>query len=657
MRDERWQEVLLDPASLRPDILEHLKAENAYTEQVLAPVAELTETLFAELKGKVKDDDATVPVAHGDFETWRAYPAGAQHPVYLRRRLGSTDETVLVDGNQRALGHAFYHIAQADCSPDHRLVAWTEDTVGSESYALFVRDLETGEVSEPVADAFGEFCFSADSHWLFWTWRDENSRPAKVFRRPAPGGVDTLVYEERDPGFFLTVSAFSDRSFVVLEVENQETSETWLIPGNDPTAAPRCVRPRDVGLLYWLAHGDAWFVLTNREAEDFLVAESRAAWPSDDTWQTLVPHCPGILISGIQTFAGYLVRTEREEANSRVVVRSLATGEEQRLTSDEQAYSLALEDLDYDSPVVRYTLTSPTTSRQTWDRHLTTGESVLRHTQEVPSGHDPSQYVVRRLNARSADGALVPVTVLHRRGLDTATAPVLLFGYGSYGFSMEPSFSVRQYPLVDRGWIWATAHVRGGSEKGRAWFLAGRKEKKVNTFFDFIASAEALTAHGYGRPGGAVAWGASAGGMLVGAVLNLRPDLWAGAIADVPFVDVLTTMCDDTLPLTPVEWPEWGNPLKDRSAYECIAAYSPYDKVAALPYPPVLAKAGLTDPRVTYWEPAKWVARLREFSTSRHPVLLKTNLEAGHGGGSGRYEFLHDMAYNLAFAVWAHRQM
>jgi len=520
-----------------------------------------------------------------------------------------------------------------------------------------VKDLASGqEVGPPIESAYGDFCFSPDSQWLFWIWRDENARPSKVFRRPARGGTDVLVYEEADEGMFLGVGTASDDSHVLIHVGNQETTELWLIPAADPKASPVVAEPRQVGVKYSLDHWtDRWVIRSNADgAVDFKLSISQAAVPAKATWRDWIAHEPGRYITGFAAFVGHLIRAERVNALDRLVVMARDGGEHE-VGFDEEAYALNLEGgFEYQTTIARFVYQSPTTPRQTFDYDLATRERTLRKTQEIPSGHDPARYVARRLYATAGDGEAVPITVLMLKDtpLD-GSAPLLVYGYGSYGHAMEPSFSIRNLSLVDRGWIWATAHTRGGSDKGWGWFLDGRKEKKPNSFTDFIACAEHLVAEGYGAKGRVAAYGGSAGGMLMGAVANLRPDLWGAIIAAVPFVDVLNTMSDTTLPLTPPEWPEWGNPLEDAAAYDLIAGYSPYDQVSAQAYPPVLATGGLSDPRVTYWEPAKWVARLREFQAGEAPILLKINMEAGHGGASGRFDFLKEIALDYAFAVWA----
>ena len=661
MKDDNWREVLRDPKVLRADIREHLEAENAYTKELLGKTEALQAELFAEMKGRIKEDDSSVPASDGPWDYYVRYEIGAEHPVHGRRPRGREDgEQVLLNEEALAKGKAFFQVGAASHSPDHQLYAWAADEQGSEYYTIRVKDMASGETLEQaIESAYGAFAFSPDSQWLFWIWRDENARPSKVFRRPARGGEDVLVYEEHDEGMFLGVGLASDRTHILIHVGNQETTELWLIPASDPTGAPIVAEPRREGVKYELDHwSDRWVIRTNDDgAVDFKLVESRAAVPAKATWTELVGHEPGRYITGFAAFAGHLARLERVDALDRIVIMARDGGSHE-IAFDEEAYALSLEGgLEYDTALTRFVYQSPTTPRQWFDYDMASRERTLRKTQEIPSGHDPARYVARRLFATASDGAQVPVTVLMLKDtpLD-GSAPLLLYGYGSYGHAMEPSFSIRSLSLVNRGWIWAVAHVRGGSDKGWGWFLDGRKEKKTNTFTDFIACAEHLSANGYGKAGRMVAYGGSAGGMLMGTVVNMRPDLWSGIIAAVPFVDVLNTMSDTSLPLTPPEWPEWGNPLEDEVAYDRIASYSPYDQVAAKPYPPILATGGLSDPRVTYWEPQKWVAKLRDNTTGDAPILLKINMEAGHGGASGRFDFLKEIALDYAFAIWAQEQ-
>jgi oligopeptidase B len=658
MKDEDWQQVLRDPKTLRVDIREHLEAENAYTRAMLASTEGLQAALFAEMKGRIKEDDASVPSPDGPWEYYSRYVIGAEHPVHARRPRGSqTGEEILLDEDALAKDKAYFQVGAASHSPDHALFAWAADEQGSEYFTIRLKDLASGqEVGTPIESAYGDFTFSPDSRYLFWIWRDKNARPATVYRRPARGGEDVLVYEEADDGMFLGVGTTADDSHILIHVGNQETTELWLVPAADPTAAPIVAEPRRVGVKYELDHWtDRWVIRTNNDgAVDFKLSVSEAEVPVKASWRDWIAHEPGRYITGFAAYAGHLVRAERVNALDRLVVVG-RNGETHEIGFEEDAYALHLEGgYEYATSTTRFVYQSPTTPRQTFDYDLQSRARTLRKTQEIPSGHDPARYVARRLYATARDGQQVPITVLLLKDtpLD-GSAPVLLYGYGSYGHAMEPSFSIRSLSLVDRGWIWAVAHVRGGSDKGWGWFLDGRRETKTNSFTDFIACAEHLIGEGYGAEGRIAAYGGSAGGMLMGAVANLRPDLWGAIVAAVPFVDVLNTMSDVTLPLTPPEWPEWGNPIEDAEAYDRIAGYSPYDQVKAQAYPPVLATGGLSDPRVTYWEPAKWVAKLREQTTGEAPVLLKINMDAGHGGASGRFDFLKEIALDYAFAIWA----
>lgn len=661
LKDDNWQQVLRDPSVVRADVRAHLEAENAYSQAMLAGTEALQAAMFAEMKGRIKEDDSSVPAPDGPWDYYVRYAIGAQHPIHARRPRGSAEgEEILLDEDGEAQGKAYFQVGGAQHSPDHRLYAYAVDEQGSEVYRILIKDLATGEtLPEPVESATGGFAWSPDSAWLFWIWRDDNGRPAKVYRRPARGGRtdDVLVFDEPDEGFFLSVGTTSSDAFIVIGSGDHETSEVRLIPASDPTAQPKVVEPRTPGLRYDLEHWDGRFLIhTNADdALDFKVVEAPLEDPSRANWRDWAPHRPGRYVVAIGAVKDWFVQLVRENANNRILLTERVTGAEHEIAFDEEAYALSLGGgYEFDTTTLRFVYESPTTPRQWFDYDLTTRQRTLRKTQSIPSGHDPAAYVTRRLHARAPDGAEVPITVLMKAGtpLD-GSAPLLLYGYGSYGIPMEPNFSIRNLSLVDRGWVWATAHVRGGAEKGWGWFLDGRGAKKTNTFTDFIACAEHLIGAGYGAKGRIVAYGGSAGGMLMGAIANLRPDLWAGIIGAVPFIDVLNTMSDVSLPLTPPEWPEWGNPLEDPEAYDRIAGYSPYDNITAQAYPAVLATGGLSDPRVTYWEPAKWIAKLREKTTGQAPMLLKINMDAGHGGASGRFDFLKEIALDYAFAVWA----
>jgi oligopeptidase B len=659
LKAENWQEVMHDPSLLPAEIRAFLEGENAYHEAVMADTKPLQETLFAELKGRIKEDDSSVPAPDGPYDYYSSYVKGGQHPRYCRKPRGKDGpEELLLDGNALAKGREYFRFGGVDLSYDHRLIAWSFDGNGSEFYEMRVKDAATGaEHADILENTAGEATWAADGKSFFYTLQDENHRPLKTFRHVlgTPQSADVLVYEEKDTGKFTGIGLTNSEKYIVIDIHDHDTSELWLIDADKPDEKPRLVAPRVTGIEYDIEHwNDRFIIRTNAgDAEDYKLVTAPVSDPSPANWTDLVPHRPGIFIVGYLVLKNWLVRMERENALPRLVVREMATGEEHVIAFDEEAYSLGFGEMrEFDTDTLRFSYSSMTTPSQVFDYDMRSRTRVLRKMQEVPSGHDPSQYVTRRIFAPAHDGETIPVTLLYAKNakLD-GSAPLWLYGYGSYGISIPAGFNTNILSLVNRGFIYAIAHIRGGQEKGRRWYKTGKMEKKENTFRDFISCAEHLVAQGLTRKGNIVAQGGSAGGMLMGAVANMAPDLFHGIVAEVPFVDVLTTMLDDTLPLTPPEWPEWGNPIESREAYERIAAYSPYDRVEAKAYPHLLAVGGLTDPRVTYWEPAKWVARLRELKTDDNLLLLKTNMGAGHGGASGRFDRLKEVAFVYAFGL------
>jgi oligopeptidase B len=659
LRADNWQEVMRDGrTALADDIEAYLDDENAYQDAVMADTAELQEKLFAEMKGRIKEDDSSVPSPDGDYAYAIRYVTGGQHPKLIRTRRDGSDEKVMIDGDKEADGKAYFKLGGAMHAPDHSKLAWAFDDKGSEYYTLLIRDLETGEdLPQRIPDTGGGGVFSADGRFVFYIRLDDNHRPSKLFRHEigTDPDADELVYEEEDPGFFMGVGKTQSGSHIVIDIHDHETSEIRVIPSEDPTHPPFLIAPRDTAIEYSLEEaGGTFYILTNVDgAEDFKIVTAPVATPGREHWQDLVPHKSGRLILGHTCYETFMVRLEREDGLPRIVIRRHADAIEHDIAFDEEAYSLGMSDgYEFKTTGIRFTYSSMTTPSRVYDYDVETRERVLRKEQEVPSGHDPAAYETRRLQAPAGDGETVPISLIYRKGtpLD-GSAPCLLYGYGSYGISIPASFNTNALSLVDRGFVYAIAHVRGGKDKGFRWYKEGRREKKKNTFTDFIAAAEHLASESFTAHDRIVAHGGSAGGMLMGAIANMAPDRFAGLIAEVPFVDVLATMLDDTLPLTPPEWPEWGNPIEDKEAYSYIASYSPYDNVEAKDYPAILALAGLTDPRVTYWEPAKWVAKLRETKTGDSPLLLKTNMEAGHGGASGRFDRLKEVALVQSFAL------
>jgi len=662
MKDENWQKVLRDPSLLRPDIAQALREENAYTEHCLAEMASLREILLNEMIGRIPPAEDSVPWPDGEWLYFSRFAKDAQHPVYLRRPRAGGEEQVLLDVDALAKEHAYFALAATRHSDDHRVFVYAADTQGSEVYRLHSINLDTGSVYAPeVESAAGSFVISPDNQWLFWVYRDDNGRPSRVYRRPLAGGEDVLVFDEPDSGFFVSLNVTASRKWILIERGDHDTSETLLIPANEPTQAPKVASPLVRGERYTLTHwNDRFIVLTNTDgAIDFQFMQTPDDAPSRENWTSFVPHESGRFLLGAAASKEHLAWSERVNGNIEIhVTRHDSQGniraQARTIGMKEEAFDLSLLGfLEYGDTTLRYIYESPTTPAHWYDVDMATGAQTLQKIREIPSGHDPELYETRRLFARAQDGAEIPITVLKRRNTPCdGTAPLLLYGYGSYGISMESGFSTSVFSLVDRGWVYAVAHVRGGSEKGWDWFLKGRGRDKPNSFTDFVTCGRHLAAQGYGREGRIVAHGGSAGGLLMGAVANLAPDLFAGIAAQVPFVDVLNTMSDDSLPLTPPEWPEWGNPLEDPDAYDLIASYSPYDNIRAVTYPPVLAMGGLSDPRVTYWEPAKWIAKLREVAQGG-PFLCRINMDAGHGGSSGRFKRLEEVAYVQGFALWA----
>ena len=674
LKAQNWREVLKDPAAIAPDIRAYLEAENAYTETTLAQAGPLRKALVAEMRGRIKEDEAGVPDPDGPFAYYTRHREGGQHPLVCRRPRAvlaltaqadaepEEGEQILLDGDKQGEGLPFFEIAAAVHSDDHRRLAWGADTKGSERHTIRVRDLSSGEdAADAVEVTSGDAVWSADGSAFWYVALDESQRPAKVLRHRlgTPQSEDALVYEEADPGFFVGIDKTQSGRFLLVTASDHETSEVHLLDRRTPEAALRIVQAREPKLIYAVEHWGEYLVIrTNADgAEDFKIVTTSLDTPSRDNWRDSVPARPGVMIRHLHVLANHLVRLELENALPRIVVRDLA-GNEHEVAFPEEAYSLGLAGgYEFETARIRFTYSSMTTPAETYDYDCVTKARQLRKRQAVPSGHDPANYVTRRLFASAPDGQQVPISLLHRKGLEQdGSAPLLLYGYGSYGALMPASFNTNRLSLVDRGFVYAIAHIRGGTEKGWGWYLDGKRENKPNTFSDFIASGRALAQAGYTSEGRIVAHGGSAGGMLMGAVANLAPELFSGIVADVPFVDVLNTMLDGELPLTPPEWPEWGNPAESEAAFRTILSYSPYDNVAAQTYPAILALGGLTDPRVTYWEPAKWVARLRATMTGGGPVLMRINMEAGHGGAAGRFDRLEEVGLIYAFALMAARR-
>ncbi|QND73243.1 S9 family peptidase [Tardiphaga robiniae] len=660
LKDAKWQEVLRDPSVLEPEIRTYLDAENAYTDSLLGGTAALQTKLVAEMRGRIKEDDSSVPSPDGPYAYLRKFREGGQHELFGRMPRDGGEATIILDGDKLAADHKYFKFGGARHSPDHALEAWSADVKGSEYFTIRVRDWATGnDIDDVVEETDGGVVWTLDCKAFFYVKLDDNHRPMQVWlhRLGTTQADDRLIFEEQDSGWFTHIHESASGRFCVIAGGDHETSEQQLIDLNTPDAPPRLVAKREEGVQYSLAdRGDELFILTNADgAIDFKIVTAPLASPARANWTDLIPYREGIYVLDMDLTANHLVRLERANALPSIVIRDLTTKEEHAIAFDEAAYSLdTIGGYEFDTTTLRFAYSSMTTPSEVYDYDMATRERTLRKRQEIPSGHNPADYVTTRIMAKAHDGAEVPVSILHRKDLARdGKASLLLYGYGSYGMAMPASFSANRLSLVDRGFVYAIAHIRGGADKGWGWYLDGKRDKKTNSFDDFAAAARALIDAKYTSEKRIVGHGGSAGGMLMGAVANRSGELFSGIVAEVPFVDVLNTMLDDTLPLTPPEWPEWGNPIESEADFKTILSYSPYDQVAARNYPKILAMGGLTDPRVTYWEPAKWIARLRATMTGGGPVLLRTNMGAGHGGASGRFNRLDEIAIVYAFALWS----
>ncbi len=657
LRDENWQEVLRDPSRIDPAIRKALEAENAYYEAVTLDLEGLRKDLLREMRGRIKEDDATVPMKDGPWRYWSKFREGGDYPIFMREAIAGGEEEILYDGDKEGKGAEFFSIGDVSHSPDHKLIAVAVDRLGSEYYTILIRDAATGaEFSEHIESTDGVGAvWTADSKAFFYVERDDNQRSkwVKLHKLGDDPAKDKLIYEEPDDGFFLSVSKSQSGEFVFIHSGNSTTSEARYISARDPETVPVVIEPRTPGVEYSVEHhGDEFYILTNADdAIDFKIMRAPLGAPQRGNWSDWIGHEQGRYILSMTPYKDYFVRLERRNALPQLIISDYQGGE-YAISFAEAAYALGVDaGYEFDARALRFSYSSPATPRQVFDYDLQSKARTLLKTQEVPSGHDPSLYAVERIMATADDGVEIPVTLIRLRSTSVdGTAPVVLYGYGAYGITIPAGFSTNILPIVDRGVIYAIAHIRGGAAGGRQWYLDGKFGNKENTFTDFIAVAKTLIEKKYTCEKNIVIYGGSAGGLLVGAAVNQRPDLFAGVIAAVPFVDVLNTISDGDLPLTPPEWEEWGNPIDNEDAYGWIAAYSPYDNLKAEAYPPIMATGGLTDYRVTYWEPAKWVARLRN-DAEGGPFILRMNMEAGHGGSAARFEQLDERAHLYAFAL------
>ena len=648
-----WLRDIDDPATL-----EYLKAENAHTEAIMESESALQEALFEEMRGRIKEDDSTVPQKEGDYYYYARFEEGNQYPVYCRKHLSLDDpEEILIDVNVLAKDLDYCRVGSLDNSPDHKLLAYSMDSDGSEKYTIYVKNLETGELlPDAIPGSYYSLEWANDSQTLFYDVLDENHRPVKIFKHLLGDdpSADELVYEEMDERFFVGVMKSSSKRFMYVAASGNNMAEWRFMDADDPHSELTLIEPRREGFEYDVAdHGDRFLIRNNGDgAKDFKVSETPITTPAAGNWQDLVPHVLGRPIGGITVTRDHLILSSRGNGLPKVRVIEHATGNSFDIAFDEEDYSAGvIEGREWETSTLRFSYASMTTPVTIYDYNIETHDRELRKQTEVLGDFSSEKYQTSRILAPAEDGTLIPMSILYSKEtpLD-GSAPLYLYGYGSYGIVVDSNFGSARLSLVDRGFIFAVAHVRGGMDLGWDWYEDGKLLNKRNSFTDFIACAEYLIDHDYTEKGRIIASGGSAGGMLMGAVVNLRPDLFKAVVADVPFVDVLNTMLDDTLPLTTMEYNEWGNP-NEKNFYDYIKSYSPYDNVMRQDYPHMLITGGISDPRVTYWEPAKWTARLRDLKTNNNLLLLKIHMDSGHGGASGRFDRLKEVALEYAFAL------
>jgi oligopeptidase B len=653
LRDPGYPEVT------QGEILDHLKAENAWFAERMAPHKPLIDTLFTEMRGRIKEADTSVPQKDGDWLYWIEFEEGAEYKKWWRRPVAAKDDKnadeLILDEVALAEGKEFFRLGAMSVSKSGRLLAYAVDDNGSERFTARVKDLVTGELlPDEIPGTLSALVWVAGDSALVYSlaneqWRTDNAR---LHWLGQPLSADIELYHEDDEGFRVGSGLSANEEWLVISTSDHETGETRLVPAADPLAAPILVKPRQKGVEYDVdLHGETLFIHTNDTHENFRLATAPLANPGE--WTTLIEGSDAFYLTGFELFRDFYVVEGRLAGLDQIQVRYYDDPARiDPIHFPEASYDAGLGDNpEWDTHVLRLGYESMVSPATVYDYDIGDRQLVPLKVQEIPSGYDASLYVTERLEIAARDGAMIPVSVVARKDR-TPGGPLHLYGYGAYGMSIAPGFSTSRLSLVDRGFAYAIAHIRGGDDLGRAWYKAGKLDRRCNTFNDFVDVAKGLVERGLTAPGRISISGGSAGGELMGAVINSDPAMWGAVVAHVPFVDVLATMLDETLPLTPGEWPEWGNPIEDKAAFSLIHSYSPYDQVKAQAYPPLMVTAGLNDPRVTYWEPAKWVAKLRELKTDSNELLLKTEMVAGHGGKSGRFESLKETAEEFAFILW-----
>ncbi|ARQ02110.1 S9 family peptidase [Pseudorhodoplanes sinuspersici] len=643
------------PNVTEADVLDYLKAENAYFEAEMKPHQDLIDTIFAEMKGRIKDDESSVPQKDGDYVYWSAFDAGGQYPKWYRRLAKGGPDIVILDEPEMAKDHEFFRLGGHAVSPDGRLLAYAVDTNGSERYVLKVRDLDTGmDLPDVIENWRYGLVWAADSKSFLYTDADENWRSKTVWHHKLGEmqSADRIVYQESELEFSVSVGLTQSRAFAAISTGDSDTNEVRLIPTSDFTAEPVLISPRKPDRLYDVDEREGTlYIRVNDTHVNFRIVTAPVSAPG--TWTELIAGDEHHYLLSLTSFENLLVIEERIDGLSQIRLRDYADGKDRYISFKEASYVAGLgNNPEYKVDRLRLSYQSMVTPSTVYDYHLADARLETLKVREIPSGYDASQYVTERLMAPARDGVMVPISIVYRKDFKKDGSGFLhIYAYGAYGFAYPPNFSANRLSLLDRGFACAIAHIRGGDDLGYRWYLDGKLDKRTNTFNDFVDVTRFLIDQGYAKAGHVTAAGGSAGGELMGAIVNQAPSLYGAVAAHVPFVDVLNTMLDDTLPLTPGEWSQWGNPITDKKAFDYIRSYSPYDNVTAQDYPALLITGGLNDPRVTYWEPAKWAAKLRATKTDNNTLLMKINMGAGHGGKSGRYTSLQESAEEYAFML------
>jgi oligopeptidase B len=643
-----------------PEVIDYLNAENSYLKEVMKPTESLQKQLFEEMKGRIKEQDESVPYFKSGYFWYSRFEKGSEYPVYCRK-FGSlaAQEEIILDVNILAEGKSYFQVGQAICSTNQKLLAFAADEVGRRIYTIHFKNLATQEIlKDQIPEVTGNFVWAADQQSVFYSKQDpETLRSFQIFKHILgnPTTQDLLIYEELDEEFSCMVHKTKSEKYILIHSESTISSEVRFIPADQPTVSPQILQARIPHLEYAADHyGDHFYIRTNDQAQNFKLVKAPLANPGKENWIDVIPNRPEVLLEDFDLFSKYLVTQERSNGLTQIHIQTWEGKDEgHSLAFDDETYTAYVgTNPEFDTDVLRFGYNSLVSPSSVYDYHMVTRHKTLLKQQEVVGGHDPNAYHSERIWAKAADGALIPISLVYQKSSFSKTGknPVLLYAYGSYGYSMDAYFSSNRLSLLQRGFVFAIAHIRGGEDLGRAWYEDGKLLKKKNTFTDFIACAEHLVQHKYSSPEHLYAMGGSAGGLLMGAVINMRPDLFNGVVANVPFVDVVTTMLDESIPLTTGEFQEWGNP-KEKEFYEYMLSYSPYDNVTAKAYPNLLVTSGLHDSQVQYWEPTKWVAKLREVKTDQNLVLLFTNMEAGHGGASGRFNPLKEIALEYSFLL------